>query len=41
MKNIQPSLFGLSKTNRDFTQRETWGKNQFDAILFNSPGLFV
>ena len=31
MKNIQPSLFGLNKTNRDFTQRETWGKNQFNS----------
>lgn len=31
MKNVQPSLFGLDKTNRDFTQRETWGKNQFNS----------
>ena len=31
MKNDQPSLFGLKKTNRDFTQRETWGKNQFNS----------
>jgi len=31
MKNIQPSLFGLKKTNRDFTQREAWGKNQFNS----------
>ncbi len=31
MKNIQPSLFGLNKTNRDFTQRETWGENQFNS----------
>ena len=31
MKKIQPSLFGLEKTNRDFTQRETWGKNQFNS----------
>lgn len=31
MKNNQPSLFGLRKTNRDFTQRETWGKNQFNS----------
>ncbi len=28
---MQPSLFGLKKTNRDFTQRETWGKNQFNS----------
>lgn len=31
MDKIQPSLFGLNKTNRDFTQRETWGKNQFNS----------
>lgn len=31
MKNTQPSLFGLNKTNRDFTQKETWGKNQFNS----------
>jgi type II restriction enzyme len=29
--NINPGLFGLEKTNRDFTQRETWGKNQFNS----------
>jgi type II restriction enzyme len=28
---MQPSLFGLKKTNRDFTLRETWGKNQFNS----------
>lgn len=27
----QPSLFGLSKSNRDFTQKECWGKNQFNS----------
>ena len=26
-----PCLFGLNRTNRDFTQRETWGKNQFNS----------
>lgn len=31
MKNIQPSLFGLNKPNRDLTQREIWGKNQFNS----------
>jgi type II restriction enzyme len=31
MKNIPPGLFGLHKTNRDFTQAETWGKNQFNS----------
>lgn len=27
----QPSLFGLNKTNRDFTKEATWGKNQFNS----------
>ena len=31
MNKLQPGLFGLNKTNRDFTQRETWGKNQFSS----------
>lgn len=31
MQNIEPRLFGLNKTNRDFTQKETWGKNQFNS----------
>ena len=26
-----PSLFGLSKTNRDFSKKESWGKNQFNS----------
>ena len=31
MKNRPPGLFGLHKTNRDFTLKETWGKNQFNS----------
>jgi type II restriction enzyme len=31
MQNIESRLFGLNKTNRDFTQKETWGKNQFNS----------
>lgn len=27
----QPSLFGIKNSNRDFLQRETWGKNQFNS----------
>ncbi|MCK5537262.1 MAG: HindVP family restriction endonuclease [Bacteroidales bacterium] len=26
-----PSLYGLKKTNRDYTKKETWGKNQFNS----------
>lgn len=31
MTDVQPGLFGLNNTNRDFTQKETWGKNQFNS----------
>ena len=31
MKKDKPSLFGLKNTNRDFTKKETWGKNQFNS----------
>lgn len=31
MPTIKPGLFGLKNTNRDFTRRETWGKNQFNS----------
>lgn len=27
----QPGLFGLVNANRDFTQADAWGKNQFNA----------
>jgi len=29
----QPGLFGLCKTNRDFTQKNAWGKNQFNSAF--------
>ncbi len=28
---LKPSLFGISQSNRDFTQKECWGKNQFNS----------
>jgi len=27
----EPGLYGLKKTNRDFTKKESWGKNQFNS----------
>lgn len=27
---LQPGLFGLTRSNRDFSQRDSWGKNQFN-----------
>ena len=29
--NQSPSLFGINHSNRDFSQRESWGKNQFNS----------
>ena len=31
MSYKKSGLFGLNNTNRDFTQKETWGKNQFNS----------
>ena len=31
MLNQNPSLFGLGSSNRDFSQKEAWGKNQFNS----------
>ena len=31
MSEELPRLFGLEKTNRDFTKKESWGKNQFNS----------
>ncbi|QBC44589.1 HindVP family restriction endonuclease [Iodobacter fluviatilis] len=31
MDAVVPSLFGLKKTNRDFTNKDSWGKNQFNS----------
>jgi len=30
-QKIQPSLFGLKYSNRDYTNPETWGKNMFNS----------
>jgi hypothetical protein len=31
MEDIKPGLFGIKHSNRDFEQRDTWGKNQFNS----------
>lgn len=31
MPNATPGLFGIHYSNRDYTQPETWGKNQFNS----------
>ena len=29
--NVEPSLYGIVNSNRDFTKEESWGKNQFNS----------
>ena len=29
--NIKPSLFGIKHSNKDFEQKDAWGKNQFNS----------
>ena len=29
--DIKPSLYGINKSNRDFSRAENWGKNQFNS----------
>lgn len=29
--NYQPRLFGINQSNRDFTKKSSWGKNQFNS----------
>jgi hypothetical protein len=29
--SVAPGLFGLLSSNRDFTSRQSWGKNQFNS----------
>lgn len=31
MQNLKPALFGLDKSNRDFSKKSAWGKNQFNS----------
>jgi hypothetical protein len=31
MNMSKPNLFGINHSNRDFTLRDTWGKNQFNS----------
>ncbi len=33
MNEMPPSLYGLTKSNRDFTKKSAWGKNQFNSAF--------
>ena len=36
-----PSLFGLKNTNRDFSNPDTWGKNQFNNCFPTSLACYM
>lgn len=38
---IKPGLFGIIHSNRNFSQEETWGKNQFNSSLPASLAAFI
>jgi hypothetical protein len=38
---VKPGLFGVTHSNRDFANRETWGKNQFNSSLPASLAAFI
>lgn len=41
MKKKLPGLFGIKKSNRDFTLKESWGKNQFNSSFPASLGCYM
>lgn len=38
---VKPGLFGLENSNRDFSQEESWGKNQFNSSFPASLACFM
>jgi hypothetical protein len=41
MPEKKPGLFGIKHSNRDFTQNESWGKNQFNSSFPASLAQFI
>jgi hypothetical protein len=39
--NQSPGLFGINYSNRDFAQRDSWGKNQFNSSFPASLSAFL
>ena len=37
----RPALFGITNSNRDYTKRETWGKNQFNSSFPAALGCYM
>lgn len=40
-KQLKPSLFGLKHSNRDFSKKDNWGKNQFNSSFPASLACFM
>lgn len=36
---VVPGLFGITHSNRDFSLKDTWGKNQFNSSFSSSLSL--
>lgn len=30
-ENLKPGLFGIKRSNRDYSLKDEWGKNQFNS----------
>lgn len=41
MPDTKPGLFGIKNSNRDFSQNESWGKNQFNSSFPASLALYL
>lgn len=41
MTEINPGLYGIKHSNRDFTNKRTWGKNQFNSSFPASLSAFL
>jgi hypothetical protein len=40
-KKLNPALFGIKHSNRDFSKRDNWGKNQFNSSFPASLACFM
>lgn len=38
--NDKPRLFGIERSNRDYTVADTWGKNQFESGVYQSEARY-
>ena len=40
-QKVSPSLYGLKHTNKDFSLKESWGKNQFNTAFPTALGCYM